>query len=98
MPSASNFRAVSTDDNDEYEALLLGHGWAALFGRRYDGSVAEFTGWQGYSTSTSTQMGKARRVITEILPDSEFEQLDRQPKYNANSLNWRVQQSGAEEL
>lgn len=97
IPSASNFMAAKVPDNDEFEAVLLSYGWAVVFGRRPNGTVVEFTGWQGYSASTSTQIGKARRAITGVLPDSDFETDKRQPK-KGGGLSWRVRGSGAEPL
>lgn len=94
--TASNFAARDAPDDSGFEAVLVSYGWAVVFGRRADGSVVEFEGWRGYSQSTSSQMGKARRAIREEGID--IERSGKQPELSGNPLNWRVSQSGAEPL
>lgn len=76
----------SIGDEDEYDAAIVGYGWAAYALRRTDGSIEYFEGWEGHSTATSTQMGKLRRVLDE--EGAEWETVDQQPEYGRR-IEWR---------
>lgn len=92
IPPASNFRAVKAKDSDEtYDAYILSYGWAVVFGRdKETGEIVEFTGWRGYSPSTSSQMGKARNAIERVMMKKPLTVSEKPVYSGANPLNWRV--------
>lgn len=97
IPSASNVRVVAAEDY-EYDALVLSYGWAVIFARRTGGELVEFTGWQGYSPSTSTQMGKIRHEVKRVV-GYEPEEVAEQPVHgNASSTHHRVQRIDGPEI
>lgn len=95
---ASNVRAVRATESDQYDALITSYGWAVIFGRERDGTMVEFTGWQGYSASTSTQMGKIRRAIREVTGEDPRKEGVQPVHSSANRLNHRVQRVDGEVL
>lgn len=89
IPDASNVRCLSAEYDRTYDAVLLSYNWAVIFGRREDnGKIVEFTGWRGYSPSTSTQMGKIRRGVEDVVGDGGFMQDNTQPRWKSNRLVW----------
>jgi hypothetical protein len=64
IPPASNVEVQSAEgSDDEFEAYIVGYNWAMYAGRTSEGSVVVFTGWHGYSNSTSKQMGQVKGGI-----------------------------------
>jgi hypothetical protein len=60
-------------------AILWGYGWAVYGFRTPNGKVFKFTGWEGYSQSTTQQMGTfTGATITEI---------DARPESKADAIN-----------
>lgn len=66
LPLASNVKAESAEGSDDkFEAYLVGYNWAMYAGRTSEGSVVLFTGWHGYSNTTTNQIGQLRRGISD---------------------------------
>lgn len=97
IPAGSNFSVVETPESDEFEAAILSYGWAVIFARKPNGDVVEMEGWKGYSASTSTQMGKARRAIKGEIGPAKYSAENRKPK-QGGGISWRANQADAEPL
>ena len=77
IPKASNVEVESAEgSDDEFEAYIVGYNWAMYAGRKSDGEIVVFTGWYGYSQTTSKQMSEIKHGIGY----SNFRESDLAPK------------------
>lgn len=88
IADASSVTVVSASD-DDYDAYVLSYGWAVIFARRADGGIVEFAGWHGYTTSTSTQMGKIRHGARGVLGTTP-ETVNQMPYFGSGG-GWKAE-------
>lgn len=94
IPSASHVECREVEDREEYECAIVGYGWAVYAARRRDETIEYYSGWEGYSTATSTQLGKIRRAFDEV--NADWETIEQQPEWGGG-IQWRRAHANTDE-
>lgn len=82
VPKASNVEVESAEgSDDDFEAYIVGYNWAMYAGRKPDGEIVVFTGWYGYSQTTSKQIGSIKSGIGY----SNFRESELAPKVRSEA-------------